>query len=492
MKSLFIEVINVNNNIDTYFHKSNDFFSSILTLNNAKTLCFHNFNEKNYELISSNETLNYSFIQEEVIELNIENKEIIVALKEKESNEIIFILFINFDEVTFNNLDLGILNLIIKPNKKASHTEEIKIIKAALDNLYKLRYKVHLLSENLYYDIKKKLINNSQLNELKKENDFNLSKLIKVDNEHYFYEAKNFNNIINSYLVSLIEENLRLLEIKICTIAILNRINKVSDKVITEFFSIASQYKVDLETLKRKLIEEKVKPINDLTIPYSFFNVNSYKDYFLELINSGTISYSNKLNSFYNFYNLSKVSSKELFKFLVLKEIEDNFIKHNFISLNNTNYYYCDYTLKKDLYFKGNNLKAKITILKNRRYVHPLNEFNFYPSFLIEVANEHNEKLRNVVIDFLMDENDFNKNKDFKNLTNNLLVGSFEFKNNSLMLGEERINLYLYVFLRKAAFNRLIDLKEEIIKKYTLSIKNNLKSVFSEFFDDLLLGDELI
>lgn len=488
MNNLFIDVKQCDNSLSTYFIKNNEFFTNILIINNAKTLYFNNFSNDKYLILNHNN--NQYFNNNELI---LDGKEEIILVVGKEVKEALCVLYLNFNELNFNNLDLSFLNLLEKKSRKINNNE-LKLVKTTIEDIYKLRYKLHVIKENVYYKLDKKLINNTKLNELTNQKESSLFKLIKIDSDHYFYEAKNINNIINSNLYSLIEGNIKSLNLKIYEAKILNLTINEEDKNISEFLSVSNKFLLELNSLIDMLRKAGVKPSNDFIISHSFFNITQYKDYFLELLNSQIISYSNKLNSYYNFYNLCKVSNKELFKFLVFKEIENNFLIRNFAFIRSSNYFYYDFFVKRDLYLKGNDLKVKISVLKNRRYPSFREEFNFYPSLLIEVVNIQNEKIRNVVIDFSINENDCLKNaKYFKNLKSNELIGSCEFKSNSLLLGEERIELYLYVFLKNnSSFNKLVDLKDTTIKKYTQAIKDNLKDVLDNFFNDLLFGDNPI
>lgn len=498
---VYLEIEKSNKSIKKLINTNKAFIDNVFNINQALKVEIFNFDKDDLLLIFNDKKLeinnedSYIFTNEDL------NKKDIVLIINKTTKKIIGLINFNYKEEYLTNYYSLFIDSIDKYNNKLSDGNLKKYIPKLVKDIYKNKYKLHIINEDIYYDYKRVIVNKKTLDDYLLIDKNKLNKYIKLDKNHYIYESHNFNNSINISLLILLMENLEAIKFNILITTLINNLLDEdiclgnlykSEENIKELDTNLKGLFNDISNLILKLNEFGVVFAKNNKINYSFFNNKKYVNYFTFLTESRLLVSSMILNKFVMTSKLYKVNNQSYFKYLTLISIVKYFISKGLI-LKENDFNYSNLLCNDDIHLLGDKFNIKTSILSNRRYKNVNEKAKFYPSIIIEIFTDKFEIIKTLIIDFSLKKKDIKLKKECLLLINNNYISLLKYRKHNLMMNNSNIDSYLYMIINnESKFYEVVKFDSSIESRYITSIIKAIKYIFNPIIEDIIYGEEII
>lgn len=498
---VYLEIEKSNKSIKKLINTNKVFIDNIFNINQALKVEIFNFDKDDLLLIFSNKKIEIKNEDSYIFTNDYLNKKDIVLIINKVTKKIIGLINFNYKEEYLTNYYSLFIDSIDKYNNKLSDSNLKKYIPKLVKDIYKNKYKLHIVNEDIYYDYKRVIVNKKTLDDYLLIDKNKLNKYIKLDKNHYIYESHNFNNSINISLLILLTENLEAIKFNILITTLINDLldediylGKLykNEENIKELDTNLNGLLNDISNLISKLNEFGVVFTKNNKINYSFFNNKKYVNYFTFLTESRLLVTSKILNKFVMTSKLYKVNNQSYFKYLTLVSIVKYFISKGLI-LKEDDFNYSNLLSNDDIHLLGDKFNIKISILSNRRYKNVNEKAKFYPSIIIEIFTNKFEIIKTLIIDFSLKKKDIKLKKECLLLINDNYISLLKYRKHNLMMNNSNIDSYLYMIINnESKFYEVVKFGSSIESRYITSVIKVIKYVFNPIIEDIIYGEEII
>lgn len=498
---VYLEIEKSNKSIKKLINVNKAFIDNIFIINQALKVEIFNFDKDDLLLIFNDKKIeiknedSYTFSNDDL------TKKDLLLIVNKATKKIISLINFNYKEEYLTNFYSLFIDSIDKYNSKLSDNDLKKYIPKLVKDVYKNKYKLHIVSEDIYFGYKRTIVNKKTLEDYLLINKNTLNKYVELDKNHYIYEAHNFNNAINNSLLILLKENLEAIKFNILITALINSLLEEDLCVGTLYKNEANMKELefnlnglfnDINNLILKLNDFGVVYEENAKINYSFFNIKKYENYFSFLAQSKLFTSSKILNKFHMTSKLYKVNNQSYFKFLTLVSIIKFFINKGLIFKEN-DFYYSNLLSNDDIHLIGDKFNAKVSILSNRRYKNANEKAKFYPSIIVEIFTNEFEIIKTLIIDFSLKKKDIKSKKECILLINDNFISLLKYRKHNLIMNSRNIDLYLYLTINsESKFYEVVKFDSSIESKYISSIAKTIKYIFNPIIEDIIYGEEII
>ena len=498
---VYVEIEKSNKSIKKLININKAFIDNIFNINQALKVEIFNFDKDDLLLIFSNKKIEIKNEDSYIFTNDYLNKKDIVLIINKVTKKIIGLINFNYKEEYLSNYYSLFIDSIDKYNNKLSDSNLKKYIPKLVKEIYKNKYKLHIVNEDIYYDYKRVIVNKKTLDDYLLIDKNKLNKYIKLDKNHYIYESHNFNNSINISLLILLMENLEAIKFNILITTLINNLldediclGKLykNEENIIELDANLNGLLNDISNLISKLKEFGVVFTKNNKINYSFFNNKKYVNYFTFLTESRLLVTSKILNKFVMTSKLYKVNNQSYFKYLTLVSIVKYFISKGLI-LKENDFNYSNLLSNDDIHLLGDKFNIKISILSNRRYKNVNEKAKFYPSIIIEIFTNKFEIIKTLIIDFSLKKKDIKLKKECLLLINDNYISLLKYRKHSLMMNNSNIDSYLYMIINnESKFYEVVKFDSSIESRYITSVIKVIKYIFNPIIEDIIYGEEIV
>ena len=498
---VYLEIEKSNKSIKKLININKAFIDNIFNINQALKIEIFNFDKDDLLLIFSDKKIEIKNEDSYIFTNDYLNKKDIVLIINKVTKKIIGLINFNYKEEYLSNYYSLFIDSIDKYNNKLSDSNLKKYIPKLLKEIYKNKYKLHIVNEDIYYDYKRVIVNKKTLDDYLLIDKNKLNKYIKLDKNHYIYESHNFNNSINISLLILLMENLEAIKFNILITALINNLldediclGKLykNEENIIELDANLNGLLNDISNLISKLNEFGVVFTKNNKINYSFFNNKKYVNYFTFLTESRLLVTSKILNKFVMTSKLYKVNNQSYFKYLTLVSIVKYFISKGLI-LKENDFNYSNLLGNDDIHLLGDKINIKISILSNRRYKNVNEKAKFYPSIIIEIFTNKFEIIKTLIIDFSLKKKDVKLKKECLLLINDNYISLLKYRKHNLLMNNSNIDSYLYMIINnESKFYEVVKFDSSIESRYISSVIKIIKYIFNPIIEDIIYGEEIV